>query len=119
MSATDVLITAGTPPVCGAVPTVQQHRGSRPHDGLEGVNERFHQHALALEPHLFALAPLTKIHEQVRVARRCLGHDKAIDVVAVLFWSAISGEQMLEALYERLQPCAVPFMTFCERDRHP
>jgi hypothetical protein len=26
---------------------------------------------------------------------------------------------MLEALYERLQPCAVPFMTFCERDRHP
>src|SRR6266581_2463706 len=38
---------------------------------------------------------------------------------AVLFGYAISGEQTLEAFYERLQPFAVPFMALFERDRLP
>ena len=33
-----------------------------------------------------------------------------IDLLAVLFGYAISGERTLEAFYERLQPFAVPFM---------
>jgi len=54
----NVALTGGTPQTGGSGPPVQQHRGARPHDGLEGVNERVHQHNRALEHHLFALAHL-------------------------------------------------------------
>ena len=54
---------------------------------------------------------LSKISEQVRFARRLLAAlrgDRA-------FWRSSQGyarsfERTLEAFYERLQPCAVPFM---------
>jgi hypothetical protein len=55
----------------------------------------------------------------VRFARRRFGHDEVIDFLAVLFGSAIGGQDSLEAFYERLQPFAVPFMALFERDRLP
>src|SRR5881275_3669085 len=51
--------------------------------------------------------------------RRRFGHYDVIDLLAVLFGYAISGERTLEAFYERLQPFAVPFMALFERDRLP
>jgi len=62
---------------------------------------------------------LGTISEQGRVARKRCGRAERIDVLTVLFGSALSGERTLEALYERLQPCAVPFMAVCERDPVP
>jgi hypothetical protein len=62
---------------------------------------------------------LTKINERVHFARRRFGHYEVIDFLAVLFGYAISGEQTLEAFYERLQPFAVPFMALFERDQFP
>jgi hypothetical protein len=52
------------------------------------------------------------------VARRC-GHYEVIDFLAVLFGYAISGQRTLEEFYERLVPCAQPFMALFERDRLP
>lgn len=62
---------------------------------------------------------LSKISEQVRFARRRFGHYDTIDFLAVLFGYAISGERTLEEFYESLQPLAIPFMAFFERDRLP
>jgi hypothetical protein len=62
---------------------------------------------------------LSKVNERVRFTRRRFGHYEVIDFLAVLFGYAISGERTLEAFYERLQPCAVPFMALFERDRLP
>ncbi|HEU5380322.1 MAG TPA: hypothetical protein VFV38_33270 [Ktedonobacteraceae bacterium] len=62
---------------------------------------------------------LNKINEQVRFARKRFGRYETIDVLAVLFGSAISGERTLEAFYQQLQPFAVPFMALFERDRLP
>jgi hypothetical protein len=42
-----------------------------------------------------------------------------IDFLAVLFGYAVSGEQTLEAFYERLQPWADAFMALFGRDRLP
>ena len=53
---------------------------------------------------------LTRSSERVCFARRRFGHDDVIDLLVVLFGSAISGERTLEAFYERLQPFATPFM---------
>jgi hypothetical protein len=64
-------------------------------------------------------AILSKINERVRFARQRFGHYEKIDIVAVLFGYAISGERTLEAFYERLQPFAIPSMTLFERDRLP
>src|SRR5579859_1594352 len=62
---------------------------------------------------------LGKISEGVRFARRRFGRYEVIDFLAVLFGSAISGERTLEAFYQSLQPCAVPFMALFGRDRLP
>ena len=62
---------------------------------------------------------LTKISEQVRVARRRFGYYEVIDVLAVLFGYAISGERTLEAFDARLHPFAVPVMALFERDQFP
>jgi hypothetical protein len=72
-----------------------------------------------LTAHLRKHAVLTKIHEQVRFARRRFGRYDVIDFLAVLFGYAISGERTLEEFYERLQPFDVPFMALFERDRLP
>jgi hypothetical protein len=47
---------------------------------------------------------LAAIEEQVRFARRRLGHYDPIDFIAVLVGSAISSERTLEAFDERLHP---------------
>jgi hypothetical protein len=62
---------------------------------------------------------LTKISEGVRFARRRFGRYEVIDLLAVLFGYAISGERTLEAFYQSLQPFAVPFMALFGRDRLP
>src|SRR5216683_2517554 len=72
-----------------------------------------------LAAHLRKHAVLTKIHEQVRFARRRFGCYDVIDFLAVLFGYAISGERTLEEFYERLQPFDVPFMALFERDQLP
>lgn len=62
---------------------------------------------------------LAKISERGRFARRRFGQDEVIDVVVILFGSAISGEPTRELFSERLRPCAVPFMALFGRDRLP
>jgi hypothetical protein len=62
---------------------------------------------------------LERISEQVRFARRRFGRYEVIDVLAVLFGYAVSGERTLEAFYEQLSPWANPFMALFGRDRLP
>src|SRR5256885_3315521 len=62
---------------------------------------------------------LTRVSERVRFARRRFGRYEVIDLLAVLFGYAISGERTLEEFYERLQPFAGPFMALFERDQLP
>lgn len=62
---------------------------------------------------------LKKITAQVRFARKRCGRSDVIDVLVVLFGSAISGERTLEEFYEWLQPFAVPFMALFGRDQLP
>lgn len=69
--------------------------------------------------HLQHQGALDIISDQVRFARRRFGHSEVIDVVAVLFGSAISGERTLEALYERIEPWADPFLALFGRGRLP
>lgn len=69
--------------------------------------------------HLRKHGVLSKISEQVRFARRRFGRYDVIDFLAILFGYAVSGEQTLEAFYERLQPFAVPFMALFDRDQLP
>jgi len=72
-----------------------------------------------LAAHLRKHGVLTKIDEGVRFARRRGVCYEIIDFLAVLFGYARSFERTLEVFYERLQPCAVPFMALFERDRLP
>lgn len=62
---------------------------------------------------------LSALEERVRFARRRFGQYDLIDFVAVLLGYAISGEQTLEAFYERLQPFALAFMALFGRNRLP
>ena len=78
----------------------------------------FGEVALIVE-HLRKQGVLSAIGERVRLARRRFGHYEVIDFLAVLFGYAISGERTLKAYYEGLQPCAVPFMAWFDRDRLP
>lgn len=72
-----------------------------------------------LARHLQQQGVLAAIEEQVRFARRRFGRSEVIDVLAVLFGSAISGERTLEAYDERLHPWADAFMALFGRDRLP
>lgn len=69
--------------------------------------------------HLRNQGILNKIGERVRFARRRFGRSDVLDVVAVLFGSAISGERTLEAFYEAVHPFAVPFMALFGRASLP
>jgi hypothetical protein len=62
---------------------------------------------------------LQTIQEQVRFARARFGRYDVIDFVAVLIGYAVSGEPPLLAFYERLAPCAEPFMALFGRNRLP
>lgn len=62
---------------------------------------------------------LEKISERVRFTRRRFGRYEVIDFLAVLFGYAVSGEQTLEAFYERVHPFATAFMALFGRDRLP
>ena len=69
--------------------------------------------------HLKRQGVLAALAEQVRFARRRFGRYEVIDFLAVLLGSAISGEQTLEACYERLRPFAAVFMALFGRERLP
>ncbi len=60
--------------------------------------------------HLKTQGVLAKLCERVQFARRRFGLYEVIDVVAVLFGYAISGERTLQVFYETLLPWAEPFM---------
>ncbi|SRR6266516_206842 len=62
---------------------------------------------------------LSTIAERVRFARRRFGHYEVIDFMAVLLGYAISGEQTLEAFYQRLHPFATAFMALFGREHLP
>jgi len=62
---------------------------------------------------------LDAISQQVRLARGRVGHYDVIDVVALLLGYAASGERTLAAFFDRLAPCAGPFMALFGRDRRP
>jgi len=62
---------------------------------------------------------LSKISEQVRFARRRFGRGSRDRFSRGAFGYTISGERTLEAFYERLQPFAIPFMAFFDRDQFP
>src|SRR6266702_2993358 len=65
------------------------------------------------------LGVLTAIENRVRFARRRFGRYEVIDFVAVLLGYAISGEETLQAFYERVQPFAPAFMALFGRHRLP
>jgi hypothetical protein len=69
--------------------------------------------------HVRKQGTLDAISAQVHFARRRFGQFEVLDLVAVLFGSAISGERTLEAFYERLQPFSTAFMALFGRDRLP
>lgn len=69
--------------------------------------------------HLQKQGILNKISERVRFARRRFGHYDVLDVLAVLFGYALSGERTLEAFYEAVPPFAVPFMALFGRASLP
>ena len=62
---------------------------------------------------------LKKIQEHVRFARARFGQYDLIDFVAVLIGSVLSGEPTLLSFYERLVPCAEPFMALFGRNLLP
>src|SRR5437867_8274006 len=69
--------------------------------------------------HLQRQGVLAAIEEQIHFARRRFGRYEVIDLLAVLFGYAISGERTLEAFYERLAPFAEPFMALFNREQLP
>src|SRR2546427_7167378 len=69
--------------------------------------------------HLHHQGVLATISERVRFTRRRFGRYEVIDFLAVLFGYAVSGEQTLEAFYERVHPFATAFMALFGRDRLP
>jgi hypothetical protein len=72
-----------------------------------------------MAPYLRRIGALTKMAERVHFARRRFGHAAVIDVLAVLFGYAVSGERTLEGFSERVQPFARPFMALFGRERLP
>jgi hypothetical protein len=62
---------------------------------------------------------LSTINEHVRFARKRFGRSDVLDVLAVLFGDAISGERTREEFSRRLQPFAVPFMALFARGQLP
>jgi hypothetical protein len=56
---------------------------------------------------------------QVRLVRGRFGRDECVDVLALLFGDAISGERTLHTYFERLAPFAAPFMAWCARGALP
>jgi hypothetical protein len=69
--------------------------------------------------HLRTQGIIDAISAQVRFARRRFGRFEVIDLVAVLFGYAISGERTLQAFYQRLQPFATAFMALFGRAELP
>src|SRR5205807_8983818 len=65
------------------------------------------------------LGVLTAIENRVRFARRRFGRYEVIDFVAVLLGYAISGEETLQAFYQRLHPFAAAFMALFGREHLP
>lgn len=68
---------------------------------------------------LTQLGVLDVIKERVRFARRRFGQYDVIDFVVVRLRYAISGEDTLEAFYERLHPFACAFMALFGRELLP
>lgn len=62
---------------------------------------------------------LSALTEQVRLPRGRFGHYEVIDFLAVLFAYAVSGEQTLQAFFERAESVATPLMALFERDQMP
>lgn len=65
------------------------------------------------------LGLLSTLAQRVRFARKRFGQYDTIDFVAVLLGYAISGEDTLEAFFERLQPFASAFMALFGRSGLP
>lgn len=72
-----------------------------------------------LVSHLQKQGVLDAINAPVRFARRRFGYYDVLDLLALLFGYAISGERTLEAFYKRLQPWASAFLALFGRDRLP
>jgi len=62
---------------------------------------------------------LDALSTQVRVVRGRFGRYEVIDFLALLFGYAISGEQTLQAFFDRLHPFAESFMALFERGTLP
>lgn len=62
---------------------------------------------------------LATITERVRFARARMGTYELIDFVVVLIGYVLSGKPTLQAFYERLLPCADPFMALFGRKHLP
>jgi hypothetical protein len=69
--------------------------------------------------HLRKQGALAAISERVHFARRRFGRYEVMDLLAILFGYALSGERTLEAFYERVRPFASTFMALFARDRLP
>ena len=69
--------------------------------------------------HMQRQGVLAAIEKQGHFARRRDVCYELIDFVAVLFGYAISGERTLEAIYERVQSWASPFMALFGREDLP
>jgi hypothetical protein len=75
--------------------------------------------AVIIAQYLQRIGVLAKMSERVRFARRRFGHDEVIDVLAVLFGDAVSGERTREAFYKHIPPCATAFLALFGRERVP
>jgi hypothetical protein len=62
---------------------------------------------------------LEALNAQVHLVRGRFGRYEALDFLELLFGYAISGEQTLQALFDRLRPFAEPFMALFERGTLP
>ena len=74
---------------------------------------------LIIAEHLRVHGLLEALATQVRLVRGRFGRYEVIDFLALLFGYAISGEGTLQAYFERLAPCATPFMALFERGDLP
>lgn len=69
--------------------------------------------------HLRTQGILPTRRERMRVARRRFGRYEVLDVLAVLFGSAIRGERAIEAFDEAVHPCAPVFLALFGRPSFP
>ena len=46
----------------------------------------------------------------MRLVRGRFGRDEVLDLLALLFGYALSGERTLQVFFDRLQPVALPFI---------